>query len=496
MISIYSDGYTQRLDTYMNNWGLDKIYEMEDNLTDLSKTNEQIIDYLKDIRFSMPLGMALRRYICGRYADEIGDNNYPYSYKTNSGKVIKLSNYQKDDYDIMTDEVAEYVEIFMDINQKYNSVNGELILDFPKAEARRMFRKEGACVRSKMFLLSFALHMNSAEMQKFLTDILAEQTYNYRSPDEIIALFCQSNESQNSYSNYLCIKNRYDEIKQIQLQIENAKDNYTQFAKAAMNQNIKTVDELLAFFQSNNANFNGYSQTAYNEFELLFEKAMKYTKTQSLSNDDYIADNTATTIEQRKAKEDRINNAIELKCISKPEQLAREMLRCIPRYTKKYTRMVDIQDKKNPDIILGQKEVQIVENDFINIYNGEKGQGSKKVRTTTLPKEITMNLLMRDRLDSLKSNKRPVERKDLVFMKFYVFSKYLEEKEDYTMNDYQTFIDECNDMLLRCGMSKLYPANRFENLILLSLLASNPFEMFENIIEYSFINEPQNENID
>ena len=45
-------------------------------------------------------------------------------------------------------------------------------------------------------------------------------------------------------------------------------------------------------------------------------------------------------------------------------------------------------------------------------------------------------------------------------------------------------------MLVRCGMSKLYPANRFENLILISLVSSNPFEMFEDIIEASFFNEP------
>lgn len=53
-----------------------------------------------------------------------------------------------------------------------------------------------------------------------------------------------------------------------------------------------------------------------------------------------------------------------------------------------------------------------------------------------------------------------------------------------------TFVDECNEILMRCGMSKLYPANRFENLIMLSLVSENPFEMFEDIIENSIISEP------
>ena len=153
------------------------------------------------------------------------------------------------------------------------------------------------------------------------------------------------------------------------------------------------------------------------------------------------------------------------------------MLQFIPRATSKRI--------KNGKVI--------VSNDFINIKNGEAGQQNKKPQTTTLPKEITMNMLVSDRLDDLISEKKPVTRKDLVFLKFYIFSLDIAGKEEYKQRDHIDFIDECNDMLLRCGMSRLYPANRFENLVLLSLLSSNPFEMFENIMEYSFINEPEME---
>ena len=133
----------------------------------------------------------------------------------------------------------------------------------------------------------------------------------------------------------------------------------------------------------------------------------------------------------------------------------------------------------------------IYSNDFIPVSNGEAGQKSKKKQTTTLPKEITMNMLVSDRLEDLRKGKKPVTRKDLVFMKFYVFTRDLDKKKRYSQDDYLDFIDECNAMLMRCGMSRLYPANRFENLILLSLLSSKPFDMFGNIIEYSFFNEPE-----
>jgi hypothetical protein len=98
--------------------------------------------------------------------------------------------------------------------------------------------------------------------------------------------------------------------------------------------------------------------------------------------------------------------------------------------------------------------------------------------------------MISDRLDDLTKQKKPVTRRDLVYIKFYLLSLDMREKEQFSMNDYWIFIDECNDMLVRCGMSRLYPGNRFENLIMLSLLSSNPPEMFENIIEYSFMNEP------
>ena len=178
------------------------------------------------------------------------------------------------------------------------------------------------------------------------------------------------------------------------------------------------------------------------------------------------------TIEERIAA---LKELIKNENLINPEQLAKEMLACIPRATTERI--------KN-----GKK---IVSNDFISIYNGEGGHDSKKTKTTELPKRITMNLPVSDRLWDLLRREKPVDRKDLVFMKFYVFSLYLQEKDEYSADDYFVFLDECNDLLVRCGMSRLYPGNRFENLIMLSLLASNPFEMFENIIEFSFMNEPK-----
>lgn len=471
----FDDNYTKILDTKITDWGLDKIYEIEENITSLDKTEVEIIDYLKDIRCSMPIGLALRRYICTKFGVET-DNGFVVDLE--NGNVFQLKDFRKDDYDLQKDDINDFIEIFRIINSKYNvdKQTNELSLDFAKAEIRRLFRSTTYCQRSKMFLLSFALHMNADETEKFLTDVLAEQTYNYRDPDEIIAYYCQSNNSVNSYVDYLRMKDKFAEaVKLSNPEDETEKENYTYYAQSKFEKEINTEEELIAFLVDNIPNFKGYSQTAYNEFMILFNKALEKSKIQTLSNDEYLLGNESTTKQKREEQQERINKAIELKSTTNTEQLAKAMLQFIPRATSKRI--------KNGKVIIS--------NDFINIKNGKAGQQSKKPQTTTLPKEITMNMLVSDRLDDLISEKKPVTRKDLVFLKFYIFSLDIAEQEEYKQCDYIDFIDECNDMLLRCGMSKLYPANRFENLILLSLLSSNPFEMFENIMEYSFINEPE-----
>lgn len=474
MSTTYNDNYTKILDAKMTDWGLERIYEIEDDIEKLEENEEEIIKYLNNIRYSLPLGIALRRYICTKFGEKRGDS---YKVTMTNGKSYILKDFQSDDYDLQNDDIKEYIEIFQFINENYNTDdNGNLSPEISKPEIRRLLRSTTYCLRSKMFLLSFALHMNSEEMQKFLTDVLAEQTYNYRDPDEIIALFCQSDENINSYPDYLRIKAKFSKsVKQSSPEPKPQKMNYTTFAKKSFENDIKSEDDLIEFLVSNIPNFAGYSQTAYNEFMILYNKALEKSKIQALSNDEYLVSDDAATEDRRKEQKERIDRAIGLQKVKNTEQLAKAMLQFIPRASSKR-----IKNNK-----------EIVSNDFISISNGEAGQKSKKIQTTTLPKEITMNMLVSDRLDDLIRQIKPVTRKDLVFMRFYVFSLNLIDKGCYLQSDYRDFIDECNSMLARCGMSRLYPANRFENLVLLSLLSSNSFEMFENIIEYSFINEPE-----
>lgn len=471
---IFGDDYTKIITAHMSEFE-ERIYDMEEGLSSIEDNEEAIVNYLKNIKCSMPLGLALRRYLCGKFSKSYDYSTKRFIFELSNGDFVYTSDYRQDDYDVCNDDVKEYTDIFMDINARFNtSSTGELVSEINKVEARRMLRVTKVCLRKKMFLISFALHMNSTEMYKFLTDVLAEQSYNYRDPDEVIAYYCHSHDEINNYIDFCRIKAEYKKRVSVQPSEQGKCDIYTKFARRTVTIQVNNEGDLYKFLLANTANFHGFSQTAYDEFMRLYDEAMENTTLQFISNDEDLRGYEGTTMKKRLAREERINRSRTLKKPENSEQLANVMFQCIPRYVSE--RMRD-----------GEK---IVTMDFISISNGELGQKGKKAQTTLLPKEITMNLLVSDRLDDLRSQKKQVDRKDLVFMKFYNFGLFLQKKGGYSHNDYMCFVDECNEMLMRCGMSKLYLANRFENLIMLSLVSENPFEMFESIIENSIIAEP------
>ncbi len=472
MANTFNDDYTTHIKMKMENFE-QVIYDIEDKLFTLGDKEAEIIAYLNDKRCSVSLGLMLRRYLCGKFADNNNEDAEEITFTLDHGRVITVANYLGDDYDVSTGNVNEFAEICLYLNEKYNSSpDGKLLLDIKKTEFARLLRLNTECTRAKMFDLSFALHMDSEELAKFLTDILAEQTYNFRTPEEIVAFYCHTHEEVNNYGEYLRLLAKWEErLKAVSPQAS-PKENYTFYAKLTMATSISNEEELMEFMADNAANFKGYSETAYKEFMQLYSYALERSSLQQLSvlGEEYLRYESRGDGHIGEMAE-QINKAISINKVSNTEQLAKVLLEFIPRVsTKKITK----------------SGKTIVENDFTTIYNGEGGSGKKKV-TTSLPKSITVNLPMKDRLDDLITRKKPVDRKDLVFFKFYVFSRDLEDKGEYTAADYRVFIDECNDLLVRCGMSRLYPANRFENLILLSLVSQNPFEMFGDIIEASFV---------
>ena len=134
------------------------------------------------------------------------------------------------------------------------------------------------------------------------------------------------------------------------------------------------------------------------------------------------------------------------------------------------------------------------------------------LKGSALPEQITQNILIRDRMDSLSSGKIAVTRKDIITISYFVMTikvemalsgdyfntKYGEElrhiasniSEDKPYYNMKFFQDEINLILDDLGFAPLYAPNRFDNIILLSTLSAEPAQFFSDIIETAILSSP------
>ena len=437
MSTFGKDGYTTYLIRKMEDYGLSTIWDLEDKME--SSTVQEFVQYLRDSRCTATIGIYIRRLICGKYCEE-RENNYIYTFM--NGETCELADYMSPQYNVAEDEVNAYVDVCLDIMNRWNPS-----MNIKRAEVKRLVKMDGTCSRDKLFDLSFLLHMNACETEKFLVDVLGEQTFNFRVPSEVIAFYCQSHEKENTYVRYQNLCKKYEVMSSNIVSVGASKDNYSRAAKEILSKMIDTESELFHFLMTNMVEFNGHSETAYREYMLMLNEIMEKT---------YVCGTDET-----------------FKKVENMEQLAKVLLACIPRATFYRIRKAGV----------------IAEGDFVPMHNKENADEAEGEVFTLLPKSITGKLLKKELLERKRDRKQEVERKDLIYLRFFLL--YLHsDKGKYTEDDRIEFVNECNDMLLRCGMSPLYVGNRFENLIMCCLYVNNPWEFYEEFFTSTFYNEP------
>ena len=400
----------------------------ETSIKGFEKSRKEIVEFLNSYDCGLGLGIEIRSFICKKYGhpilerpDGISDKDFEvkleaepekyikgYKFTLLGGKEITVGYFGRDGYDIKKDDTTAYADVFEDILARYNPGISVISTGNDRQEFMRLLKIPESVRRNKLFQLFFALHMNNEEAYTFLTKYSGQQRYNYRKPEEMVALFCFSNEKYNSYSEYLRIMEEY-ERRDTETPLIPAPDNdHSVIAEKAFKEEIHTEEELYAFLLSHRANFGEYSKTAHDEYMKLYNRALEYTFTENA------------------------------------EQLAEVMV-----------------------------------------------QMPAKHDNSDLPASITSKPMISDRINQLKNKKAEVERKDLLFMKFFVF--YQKDEYDFeeymkngTTGSFDVFEAECNAMLQRCGFSELSPLNKFENLLLMSFFADRPYEIFEQIVEFSY----------
>ena len=92
--------------------------------------------------------------------------------------------------------------------------------------------------------------------------------------------------------------------------------------------------------------------------------------------------------------------------------------------------------------------------------------------------------MSRQRISGILSRKHPVERFDLITLLFFVYAQTVEP--DWPAERYLQYIDAINEILARCHMQGIYPANPYEAFVLMCIVTDCPLDVYAEVWEMSF----------
>ena len=362
------------------------------------------------------------------------DSQLIFDYLYNQIKIVSFKDYLK--RYIYTK--AELEERFEDVDDKtYQDI---ILGSFAETNTPKSFhetsRKLSASVKSWLkqetasrdvvFLLGFGLNMSVEDVSSFLTKALREQDFNFNNPEEVIYWFS--------------LKNHYSAAKAIKLMEEyeslepDDSEDFFDSRTVAVRSKVLSLpeEELIMFLRRLKAVHRDYpfSNTARNEFN----SELKQVK-------EIILDTFSEDPEM-------------------PDDLSID----------------DITDANVEQVI----------------YNGvplDQRGNLMKASASRLREHFSLKRLSRQRISRICFDKVPVDRSDLITLKFFIAASH--EEDEMPVDRFQHFMEDMNETLLRCYMGELNIANPYEAFILMCLLTDWPISAFSEVWEYSYRNDEE-----
>ena len=99
--------------------------------------------------------------------------------------------------------------------------------------------------------------------------------------------------------------------------------------------------------------------------------------------------------------------------------------------------------------------------------------------------------MSRQRIGAILAGKHPVERFDLITLLFFIYAQTVEP--DWPAERYLQYIDEINEILGRCQMLGIYPANPYEAFVLMCIVTDYPLDVYAQVWEMSFEEQAESE---
>ena len=438
---------TEQVEARMHGYE-DYIYNIDSGEGTFEENRSKIVEFLKSQDCGMGLGRGLRHYMCKKYATPVKDDDGEIT-----GFMFELSDGRKI-------AVANYIVDGYDVTSDEVAEYTAIFMDI---NARYNSDETGALVSA----------IDKAEARRLLK--VTESARRNKLFKICFALHLDNDEAHDFLTRYMCERDY----------------------------NYRSPEEAIAFYCFSTPEANSYASymrilAAYNEKDAVTpvtDEAMQdYSQFAATvfereidSEDELISfllehrSNFKEHSQTAKREYTRMYEAIKRKLkLENPEQVARALLDFIPRETKNGV------------------------GEFVSVNNNGADA------TNDLPNCIISNLMVSDRIHDLLTGKKAVDRKDLVFMKFFLTSldvnevlddgKFWEGKYKGQYNAsaacglfFNRFVKECDHALTVSGFSPISPLNKYENLILISLASDRPFEIFAEIIENSFFEFENNE---
>lgn len=397
-------------------------FSFQDDVLKILKKPEEIIDYLKCKVYTMTFAQGLKRLVI-----EVGQLTDTCNETDIASKL----------YDLFTLNNIPVIERVSKVTEKNKR---DQIKNWLREECRLSDSQKRNIF---IFKISFALSLNDYDVSRFLTKEMGEHDYNCRNAKEVIAFYCHYQNKK--YSDFVRLLDEYNKIAEKVERKAVKKIGYTKWFDINIDTAFEDDHRLLSFLCENLHEFTEYSQSLVRTFNTLWEEA--YNLTVEMDN---------------------------------------------------YRNIDKKEDEKKKDIV-DYGEFYRSLSSFLPVKKmiDKRGHISVKlhVSESVLPEHVKEPLTS-TRKNNISNFKDNVTKKDLVLISFYIFCikrdiqifRYI-KSDSLGINylaDYDTFINETNDILFANGFGVLYPGNRFDNLVMISVMCTFSWDFFESVLRRSF----------
>lgn len=385
----------------------------------------------------------------------IRDFDYTRRAAANMNRIIDASEFADMDADMIFRYLAKEMEIvlFPDYLKRYIYEKLEMPVPFsdvPEEEYRKIISqafsdnaapyslkptttKKNAMIRlwltqpgasrSTVFVLGFGLKMTAEEVSEFLTKVLKEEDFDFQNPEETVYWYCFRNGLP--YASALRLLAAGREMPRTAF----SKKKWEAFSSAPSIY-LLTEENLLQFLSllETRKEAGGGESAAFAEFSALYERC------QEIIADMYNGESLVMDQKRSWTSAD-----------IRPADLEKVLCSGIP-----------VNGKNNLTAMSASL--------FGSLFRNRR--------------------MSRQRISAILFGKHPVERFDLITLLFFIYAQTVEP--DWPAERYLQYIDEINEILGRCQMLGIYPANPYEAFVLMCIVTDDPLDVYAQVWEMSF----------